>query len=86
MSARAIPQLIHGEDNTSPDWFLKDSVWADATWIFAPTNVLEEEYPVRIRWDFPLVGGRCFTDQRYAPLLESAKQLLSVIRRHTLVT
>ena len=68
------------------DWFLRDSTWHDVTWTFAPTNVLEEEYPVRIRWDFIMPSRQRFTAQRYALLLEAAKQLLSLIRRRALIS
>jgi integrase len=35
---------------------------------------------VIIRWDFPLHKGQCFTDRRYATLLESAKLHLALLR------
>ena len=76
-------ELVSTED-TERAWFLRGSAWQDSTWIFAPTNKLEEEHPVRIRWDFTLPHGRCFTDPRYAALLESAKQLLVLIRTRSL--
>jgi integrase len=67
-------------------WFLKDSGWEDPTWVFAPTNALEERHPVRLRWDFVLRDGRRFTDERYAPLLQAGKQLISLIRSRSLCT
>ena len=66
------------------DWFLRDSRWGDALWIFAPTSRLEEGRPVRVRWDFTFSGGECFTEPRYAALLESSKEHLAAIRIHTL--
>ena len=35
--------------STKRDWFLRGSAWGDVVWIFAPTNLLEEERPWRIR-------------------------------------
>jgi hypothetical protein len=75
---------VAGGENTARDWFLRDSYWQDAVWILAPTNVQEENRPVRIRWDFSLPSGRCFTDARYASLLESAKKLVALIRRRSM--
>lgn len=60
--------------------FLRDSAWHDAVWIFAPTNALEQEHPVRIRWDFLLPSGRRFTDKSFTPLLEHARRLIALIR------
>jgi integrase len=71
-------------DSPERDWFLRDSAWDDVVWIFAPTNVLEEERPHRIRWDFTLPSGRRFTDAQYASLLQSARQLLSLLRTRSL--
>lgn len=67
-------------------WFLRDSAWHDAVWLFAPTNALEEARPVRVDWNFTLTGGRYFTDDRYAPLLETSKQLIALIRTRSLST
>ncbi len=67
-------------------WFLRDSAWHDVVWLFEPTNALEEAQPIRVRWDFTLPGGRCFTDERYAPLLQSSKQLIALIRCRSLST
>ena len=86
MKARTVTPLDRGEDTSRHDWFLKDSTWNDSTWTFAPTNVLEEDYPVRIRWDFDLPSGRRFTDPRHAALLESAKQLVVIIRNRALIS
>ena len=58
------------------DGFLSDSTWHDVLWIFTPTNALEQEHPVRIRWDFRLRSGRRFTDPSFGPLLERARTLL----------
>jgi len=68
------------------DWFLRDSLWNDATWIFAPTSVLEEERPVRFSWDFALPSGRRFTDPACAALLESARRLIALVRTRSLRT
>jgi hypothetical protein len=65
---------------------LRDSLWSDATWIFAPTSVLEEERPVRFSWDFALPSGRRFTDPPYAALLESARRLIALVRTRSLGT
>ena len=66
--------------------FLRDSTWHDALWIFTPTNALEHEHPVRIRWDFLLPSGRRFTDASFAPLLEHARRLIALIRTRSLGT
>jgi integrase len=65
-------------------WFLRDSAWHDPLWIFKPTTALEESRPVRLRWNFTLPGGRCFTDERYAPLLECSRRLIALIRGRSL--
>jgi len=67
-------------------WFLLDSTWHDTVWVFKPTNALEESRPVRLHWNFTLASGRCFTDDRYAPLLESSRQLIALIRSRSLST
>jgi integrase len=74
----------HASDDRA--WFLKDSGWDDPTWVFAPTNALEERHPVRLRWDFALQDGRLFTDERYAGLLQTSKQLIGLIRSRSLCT
>jgi integrase len=88
MTANIAPRLagnaLVSTEGAERAWFLRGSAWKDSTWIFAPTNKLEEEHPVRIRWDFTLPHGQCFTDPRYASLLESAKQLLALIRTRSL--
>jgi hypothetical protein len=61
-----------------PDWFLQESSWNDFLWIFKPTNVLEENMPVRLKWNFDLPSGALFTDFSYAGLLESSRQLIAV--------
>jgi integrase len=68
------------------DWFLRDSRWSDVRWSLAPTGVLEEERPVEISWDFQLPSGGAFTDAQCAPLLESARRLLALIRRRSFST
>ncbi len=72
--------------NHSRDWFLHDSKWDDARWIFAPTNLLEEETPLQIAWDFSLRSGRRFTDPEYASLRETTKNLIATIRTRSLFT
>jgi len=67
-------------------WFLVDSTWQDPVWLFKPTNALEESRPVRLRWNFTLPSGGCFTDDRYAPLLECSRQLVALIRGRSLGT
>ena len=72
--------------STDRTWFLVDSTWQDPVWLFKPTNALEESRPVRLRWNFTLPSGRCFTDERYAPLLEYSRQLVALIRGRSLST
>src|SRR2546425_6228476 len=78
----------HPVDHASVDraWFLRGSAWHDAIWLFEPTNALEEARPVRVHWNFTLPSGRCFTDDRYAPLLQSSRQLIALIRCRSLST
>jgi integrase len=66
--------------STKRDWFLRGSAWDDVVWIFAPTNLLEEERTCRVRWDFVMQGRRRFSHSRYASLRETSKHLLSLIR------
>jgi integrase len=61
-------------------WFLIDSDWHATVWRFKPTNVLEEEKPVQLRWDFSLPSGQRLTDRRYAGLLQSSRELIAIIR------
>ena len=91
MPASSSPDLRTsvGAGGHAPDdraWFLKGSRWEDSTWAFAPTNALEERDPVRLCWDFALQEGRRFTDERYAPLLQTSRQLISLIRTRSLCT
>jgi hypothetical protein len=65
-------------NSTARDWFLRDSHWNDPVWVFAPSNVLEEREPVRIRWDFLLPSGRRFTDTSCAALLETTRRLMAL--------
>ena len=65
-------------------WFLLDSAWHDPVWIFKPTSALEESRPIRVRWSFTLPSGRCFIDERYAPLLECSRRLVALIRGRSL--
>ena len=68
------------------DWFLVDSAWCDDVWTFAPTNALEHERPVQIRWGFSLPSGRRFTDASYAALLETSRTLMALMRCQSLST
>jgi integrase len=81
--AAEVPDLAR-RDSLERTWFLRGSAWDDIVWNFAPTNLLEEERPWRIRWDFILPSGRRFTDPHYAPLLQTAKQFVALIRTHSL--
>lgn len=72
--------------STDRAWFLLDCVWQDVVWVLRPTNVLEEHRPVRLLWGFSMPNGRAFTDDRYTSLLESSRQLISIIRRRSLST
>ncbi|HKY23306.1 MAG TPA: hypothetical protein VJM31_18970 [Vicinamibacterales bacterium] len=67
------------------DWFLRDSIWTDDHWVFAPTSILEQERPVRLCWDFALPSGRRFTGSACAALLESSRRLVALIRARSLV-
>ena len=91
--ATSPPQELHlgspsDEQGPAADrgWFLLDCAWHDAIWILRPTNVLEERRLVRLVWGFSMPDDRLFTDDRYASLLESSRQLIAVIRRRTLST
>ena len=74
------------DSSAGRDGFLSNSTWKDVLWIFTPTNALEHEHPVRIRWDFVLPSGRRFTDASLAPLLEHARTLLALVRTRSLST
>jgi integrase len=74
----------HAPLSADRTWFLLDSAWHDPVWIFKPTNALEEARPVRLRWSFLVPSGRCFTDARYAPLLECSRRLIALIRSRSL--
>ena len=76
------------EQETAADrgWFLLDCAWHDVVWTLRPTNVLEERQRVRLVWGFSMPDDRLFTDNRYASLLESSRQLIAVIRRRSLST
>ena len=73
-------------EGSKRDWFLKESKWEDARWVFAPTNLLEEEARLKIIWDFKLPSGRRFTDPGNASLLETTKRLIATVRSRSLVT
>ena len=81
-AALALPEPVQRAPKR--DWFLRGSTWQDVVWVLAPTSLLEEEHPAQIRWDFRLSHRRRFTDPRYALLTESAKQVLALIRTHSL--
>ncbi len=68
-------------DSPEPAEFLQGGDWHAYQWTFTPTNALELERPVQIRWDFALPGGGRFTDARFAPLLQVSRRLLAAIRR-----
>lgn len=86
-SNRQVPKT-RAADHASGDraWFLLDSTWHDPVWIFKPTNALEESRRIRLHWNFTLSSGRCFTDDRYAALLQSSRQLIARIRSRSLST
>ena len=81
-SASASPGSPISKDDRA--WFLRDSGWDDVVWRLAPTNVLEEERPRTIYWDFPLPSGRRFTDPPYRSLLKASKQFLTLFRSRSL--
>jgi integrase len=83
---RAPAPGVTGDDKRPRDWFLRDSTWDDACWLLAPTNLLEEEAPQRIRWDFSLPSGGRFTDPKHAPLLETSKKLIALVRTRSLAS
>src|ERR1700723_1865027 len=63
-----------------------DCRWTDAAWTLRPTNVLEQERPERIRWDFELPSGRRFTDPPFARLLETSRAFIALIRLRSIST
>lgn len=67
-------------------WFLLNCAWHDQVWVLQPTNKLEEPRPLRLNWRFQMSDDGYFTDQRYASLLESSRQLIAVIRNRGLGT
>lgn len=77
------PPAAHPADRA---WFLLDAAWHDPVWTFRPTNVLEEVRLVRIYWNFTLPRGGCFTDEQHASLLEASRQLVALVRAHSLST
>jgi integrase len=83
-SPRPTIGAARSHDGRHRDWFLRNSSWTDAVWIFEPTSRLDEDHPQRIRWDFTLSDGYRFTDPPHADLLESSRQHLSSIRLHSL--
>ena len=85
-SGRAIAAVGLPVNSSARDWFLRDSKWDDERWIFAPTNLLEEETPLQIQWNFTLPSGRRFTDPQYAALRETTKSLIATVRTRSLFT
>lgn len=83
-SPRPTISAARSHDGPHRDWFLRNSSWTDAVWIFEPTSRLDEDHPQRIRWDFTLSDGYRFTDPPHANLLESSRQHLASIRLHSL--
>ena len=81
---RAHDSTPAAEDRRARDWFLRDSTWSDACWIFVPTSALEEESPVRIRWDFDLRKADPFTSRSHTQLLEHSLRLIAIIRSRSL--
>jgi len=73
-------------DARKRDWFLQDSTWDNALWIFAPTGKLDEEHRIQIRWNFTLPSGCRFTDANSVSLLQSAKKHIALIRMSSLST
>ena len=68
-------------------WFLRGGCcWQDNVWDLKPSSTLEEAATIKLRWDFALPSGQRFIDPRYAPLLESSKQLIALIRTRSLST
>lgn len=75
---------VAADTTRTRDWFLRDCKWDDTSWLLAPTNLLEEEAPPRIRWDFNLPSGERFTDAKHALLLETSKKLIAIVRTRSL--
>ncbi len=68
-------------------WFLcSGCCWQDDVRDLKPSSTLEEAATIKLRWDFALPSGQRFIDPRYAPLLESSKQLIALIRTRSLST
>ncbi len=82
----AVAPVEVGGKTLARDWFLRNSTWHDDVWIFTPTNLLEHDRPVSIRWSFALPSGRRFTDPSFARLLESSRTLIALIRTRCLST
>jgi hypothetical protein len=84
LGRRSLKSVLTREAPLARDWFLRDSTWSDPCWILAPTSALEEEDPVRIRWDFELWKDEPFTDRVHARLLEHSRRLVALIRARSL--
>jgi hypothetical protein len=68
-------------------WFLRSGCrWQDHIWDLKPSSTLEEADTIKLGWDFTLPSGERFCAPRYAPLLESSKQLIAMIRTRSLST
>jgi len=66
-------------------WFLRSGCrWQDHIWDLKPSSTLEEADTIKLGWDFTLPSGERFGAPRYAPLLESSKQLIAMIRTRSL--
>jgi len=85
VSARLAPALASAE-RSSRESILMGCRWTDARWVFKPTNVLEQASPPAIRWDFDLPGGACFTDPKFAELLEASRSFIALIRERSFAT
>jgi len=83
------PDTATREDTASVDraWFLRSGCrWQDHIWDLKPSSTLEEADTIKLGWDFTLPSGERFCALRYAPLLESSKQLIAMIRTRSLST
>jgi integrase len=82
-----VPAAVHRRAAPpARNWFLINSKWSDACWVFSPTSSLEEEHPVRIRWDLRLIGPVRFTNHSSGALLESARRCIAIIRTRSITT
>lgn len=84
MKIKPIESFDRNSATAADDWFLQRGRWEDDEWELCPTNKLEEEQPVRLRWDFPMPGGERFTSDRYSILRNDAKVLIAKLRAESL--